>query len=425
MRLQAASLLRGRAGRVLRLVGRLARDQGVAVYVVGGAVRDLLLGKPNLDLDVTVLGDAMALAEQTAHELNGQLVLHGQLGTATVLAGDGLRIDLATARKEHYPGPGMLPRVSPGTLEEDLLRRDFTVNTLALRLDQDFGRLVDFCGGVRDLSRRLIRVLHERSFQDDPTRVLRAARLAETRSFRLAPATRKLVVHALRSGALDTLSDARLRDQLVLTLDDAAVVGMVKRLNSLGFWRALHPGLRADAKAARIMSAVADLRARLESPPPCGWWLLHLLALARDLSAREGSALAARLHLHAPEREALVQTLRLRKRLARRLSVSAVAPSRVWLMLRRVPLAVPIFLAASLPARNEARARVVRFLLDHRHAKPLLGGADLLRLGVPKSPVLGRLLERLTVAQLDGIVHTQAEAVAWIRRKLAGSRKVN
>jgi len=407
------------------LLGRLARDQSVGAYLVGGAVRDLLLGKPNLDLDVTVLGDAIALARETARELDAELARHGHLGTATVFAGDDLRIDLATARKEHYPRPGALPRVSPGTLEQDLLRRDFTVNTLALRLDQDFGRLIDLCGGARDLSRGLIRVLHDVSFEDDPTRILRAVRLAESRSFRLAPGTRALAVKALRSRALATLSGTRLRDQLVLTLDDAGAAAMAERLNSLGFWKALHPRLRADATAARIMSAMAGLRARLDSPPPCGWWLLHLLAVARNLSPRQGSALAARLHLHAPEREALVQTLRLHKRLVRRLSAPTLTAGQVWLTLRRLPLAVPIFLAASLPPGSRAKGRVTRFLLHDRHARPLLGGADLVRLGVPKSPVLGRLLERLTVAQLDGIVHTQGEAIAWLRRSLARTRKVN
>lgn len=423
----ASTLLRRmplRLKRVLQRVREVATEQQVEAYLVGGAVRDLLLGQPILDVDITVLGNAIAFGKRLARELGGELAAHGQLGTATVRVGE-MRIDLATARAEEYPRPGALPRVRPGTLEEDLLRRDFTVNAMAVSLGTDFGRHIDLCGGAQDLARGLIRVLHQASFEDDPTRVLRAVRLAETRSLRLAPETRRLALEALKRGALDTLSGTRLRDQLVLTLEGARAGALARRLGALGFWQALHPGLRAEAAALRIITNLARMRTRVAAPPPCGWWILNLLALAQRLSAAGGAALAARLQLRAPEREAVVETLRLRGRLVRRLSAPALSPGRVWLLLRNVPVAVPVFLAAALPARTPAGARARRFLFRDRFAAPPLDGRALLRLGVPEGPILGKMLQQLTVARIEGAVHSPAEVAEWVRRRLPRTRKVD
>ena len=192
---------------------------GERVYLVGGTVRDILLGVPSLDVDVVVEGDAVAVAGRLAEALGGSLTAHGRFGTAVVDRGDGSHVDVVTARRETYPEPAALPVVEPGTIEDDLRRRDFTVNALAASLAPDgFGALVDPCGGRADLAAGTIRVLHERSFVDDPTRIVRAVRYESRFGFRMDAATETLARAAVDAGLLGLLTPTRLGDELVTLL---------------------------------------------------------------------------------------------------------------------------------------------------------------------------------------------------------------
>jgi len=216
------------------------------VYLVGGAVRDILLGEPNFDVDVVVEGDAIAVARALAAAVGGRVRAHPQFGTAVVLYGDDGRIDVVTARSETYHAPAALPTVEPGSIEEDLHRRDFTINAMAVSLSGDeAGKLVDPFDGRRDLEAGRIRILHDRSFIDDPTRILRAIRYEDRFGFRMDEETEALARSCIETGHVGDLSGARLREELVALLEEGDVSHAIPRLAELGAEKEIHPGAPA------------------------------------------------------------------------------------------------------------------------------------------------------------------------------------
>lgn len=205
---------------LLQRLGRLAAARGVPAYVVGGCVRDWLLRRPEvLDVDVVVDGDGIAFARAVGRELKAPVIAHQQFGTATVELSGGRRLDLATCRQETYAQPAAYPSVEPGTLRDDLFRRDFTINAMAMALaPARFGERIDPFGGARDLAARRLRILHARSFLDDPSRMLRAARLTPRYRLRLEPATGRALREALQHGMLERVNRGRVRKELALLL---------------------------------------------------------------------------------------------------------------------------------------------------------------------------------------------------------------
>lgn len=200
---------------------------GCAAFLVGGTVRDMVLGVKNLDLDIVVegppdrcgdisrAGDAIKLGEKLLEKFGGALVVHRQFGTCTLVTKKGLKIDLATARKEIYARPAALPTVEFSSLKDDLARRDFTINSMAVSINKDdFGRLIDLCGGKSDLERGIIRVMHDKSFIDDPTRIFRARRFASRLGFSIEPHTLGLMRSAVKKGMLAKLSKYRINKEL-------------------------------------------------------------------------------------------------------------------------------------------------------------------------------------------------------------------
>ena len=233
------------------------------VYLVGGTVRDILLGERNFDVDVVVEGDAIELARAVAGELDGRVRAHKKFGTAVVLYGDDERLDLVTARSETYHAPAALPTVSPGTIEEDLHRRDFTINAMAVSLKgENLGELVDPFEGRADLGAERIRVLHDRSFIDDPTRILRAIRYEDRYGFRMDEHTVELARDCIATGHVGDLSGARLRDELMALLEEGDVSHAIPRLAELGAEKEVHPHVVADQEAVRLFDRLRELNER-------------------------------------------------------------------------------------------------------------------------------------------------------------------
>ena len=362
------------------------------VHLVGGAVRDLLLGAGSVDVDLAVEGDARSAARELADRLGGRLREHERFGTASVIA-DDLELDLATTRQETYDEPGALPRVEAAPLAADLERRDFSVNAMAIALTgDDLGHLYDPCGGEADLDRRAIRVLHERSFLDDPTRLLRAVRYEMRLGFRMEPDTERLARTAVDAGALDTVSAARVRDELMDLLAEAEAPGGVERLHDLGIDAALHPALVPDADlvasaalgalalgADRAVAALAALVAG--APQELDLWLGDLGLQARD---RDAAARAARV---AP-------------RLAAELRERDHSPSELRDLLAREPLeALAVALALQAPSEP-----ILDWVTSLSRMRLEISGDDLLAAGVPEGPAVGRALDETLRMKLDGIV---------------------
>jgi tRNA nucleotidyltransferase (CCA-adding enzyme) len=385
------------------LIAQAAQQQHVAIYLVGGPVRDCLLtGRiTGGDFDLTVEGEAVAVARAAAAVLGGALTVHARFGTANIRLSDGRSFDLAMTRTETYARPGALPDVTPGTLETDLVRRDFTINAMALRLDGGhFGELIDRYGGETDLQRGVIRVLHDRSFIDDPTRLFRAARFEQRFRFQLEAHTRDLIPGALP--VIDHVSGDRLRHELELIFQEAQPVEALRRLQAWGVLRQIDAAL----------DQLNDLNNAAAPGGPFGWWARWLWRLPADDLDR----VAERLNLPGDEARDLKQL----HNLAGRVSAIGTAqrPSVVYRLLSPFSERA-IVTAADLIDDEIARKQIGQYLSDWRHAAPPIDGRRLQVLGMPPGPALGRLLAALRDAALDGEVSSAAEAEALARRWLA------
>jgi tRNA nucleotidyltransferase (CCA-adding enzyme) len=374
---------------------RPALEGGPPCFLVGGAVRDLLLGREPLDVDIAVDGKAAEVAERVAAVLGGTVTAHERFGTATVVAGGVDAVNLARTRRETYAAPGALPVVEPATLAEDLVRRDFTVNALALALNGDAaGELVDRHGGRADLDAGLIRVLHERSFVDDPTRLLRAVRYAARLGFALEAGTERWARAAVAAGALATVSGPRIRDELLDLLGEDEAPAAVEALGDLGIAAALHSDLRPDAD--RVASA--KLGAAETGADPV---LAALAALGVGPVAAGGGfdVWIDALGLPAGARDRVQRAAADAPRLAEGLR-EQLCPSRLRALLDGEPAeALALALALGAPAEPlldyVARLSGMRLEID---------GSDLLAAGLSQSPALGRALEETLARKLDGEV---------------------
>lgn len=350
-------------------------------WIVGGAVRDLLLGAVPADLDLVIEGDAVEAAQQLAEALGGSLTVHDRFGTATVEAA-GHVYDLATARAETYARPGALPDVRPGGLEEDLLRRDFTVNAIAVALD---GRVAAAPGAFEDLEARVLRVLHSRSFLDDPTRLLRLVRYATRLEFGIEPDTGALAAAALAGGALATVTPARVGSELRLLLREPSAL---RALAWVATWeRALEVSLAVDAAVTERALALLPEDGRAD--------LLLLASACRSASPASLAAWLDALGFSARERDtvlAAAQAEGIERRLA-----AAGRPSEIAAAVRGAPVEA-VALAGALGAGEAARA----WLDDLRHVTLAIDGADLLGAGVPQGEAVGRALAAALRARLDG-----------------------
>lgn len=273
---------------ILKTSSAIANSSEFNIYLVGGVVRDLILKRKVFDLDIVVEGNAIVFAKKLAKRLKSEFSRHHSFGTATLNL-DGHKIDFATARIERYLYRGALPKVSPASLAKDLLRRDFTINTMAISLNKtDYGKLIDLCNGLVDLKKGLIRVLHPESFQDDPTRILRAIRFEQRFSFKIEPGTFKLIKEALGKQSLELVGPHRLRDEITLILKEPKPFGYIKRIKELVGFSFIDKTIKLDRMSflllARIEESVLYYERRFKKHRKLEVWLLYLAAILIKLS---------------------------------------------------------------------------------------------------------------------------------------------
>ena len=390
---------------LLRLLRQPAIRDSRPVYLVGGPVRDLLLDSPIKDLDFVVEGDAPALAGRLAQAAGGEVILHPRFGTATVMLGES-RVDLVTARREEYPSPGALPQVTPGTVADDLARRDFSINAMALSLDNSEATLLDPQQGFPDLRQGVIRVLHPASFIDDPTRILRAVRYEQRLGFRFDAATLRQLQQALRQGCLSSISGDRIRHELERILQEWVPYPALARCAELGVLEAIHPALGPGNHLARLSQGLAGIH----DPDPLVYWA----ALAYPLTPGEGESVIHRLNSRSGWSAVIRDTIELRQR-EPRLAAPGLPPSRYCRLLEGLSIHASLGVSA-LTESDLVRQRLLEFLETLRFVHPELTGSDLLALGIPPGPGLGQLLRRLKDARLDGQVSSVAEERELVRR---------
>ena len=400
---------------ILRQLRRWALDQSLPVYLVGGPVRDVLLGTSVKDLDFVVEGDGPQVARQLAAALGGEVVVHDRFGTSTLLKGHS-RVDIVSARREVYPHPAALPQVSPGAISDDLARRDFSINALALPLAMRQPELLDPHGGVEDIRRGLIRVLHPGSFVDDTTRIFRAVRYEQRFAFRIEDSTRTLLSDAIQQGHVTCLTSDRLRHELERILEEDRPDLALGRALELGALAAIHPCLGDSMAPSRLKAIAAFDSARRESHGTGVGPLAYIAALIYPLTGGQAEELINRLNMPKAWTRPVRDVIVLRER-EKDIAVPDLRPSRLVPLVEG--LSTEAVLAVSLLTDSSTVARrLTEYLNELQYQAPALNGNDLLALGVPAGPLVGQILEKLREARLDGEVSTEEDERRLVREIL-------
>lgn len=391
--------------RHLRRISSVADSQGIQAYLVGGAIRDAMLGLPVGDLDIAVVGLTPELAQQAADSLGGEIAAHSQFNTFAVTA-SGSRIDLAMARRETYSRPGALPTVSPGSIREDLARRDITINAIAASIsDGAFSSLLDPFDGQTDLKAGIVRVLHSDSFRDDSTRILRAARYANRLGFTLETHTEHLLTRDV--SYLDTMSPTRLRDEFVRVLQEGRAVSILEMLQDLGALRSIHPALALNSKTS-------DALRRAEQSDYADKPALFLSILTHAMTESESANFLKRLQLSSRWRQIVLDTGMARGGVQDSPPINVISRSEIYRRLKGLDDAAILGCALSEDDRAMAQ-RLMLYLNELRYISPILRGNDLIALGVPQGPEVGTLLNDLLKARLNGKIETRQDEINFIQ----------
>ncbi|MFN7966141.1 MAG: hypothetical protein U0V87_10690, partial [Acidobacteriota bacterium] len=399
------------------------------VYLIGGMVRDLLLQRDSIDVDLVIDGDALRIARAVGAALNLPVACHPRFGTAHIEvpsdSPSSVQIDFASARRETYAYPGALPQVEAGSIVDDARRRDFTINALGIRLNgppESRRDWIDPGTGLSDLRAGLIRVLHPQSFLDDPTRLFRAVRFAARFQFTIEPQTSVMLQQALRGRALATIAGERIRREIELLCDEAQPGRGLLLAQTLGVWDALQPGwepLRAplieDGGLDRHLNAWSDCAAAREVTRS----QLALCCLFASLSAGQADSVIRQLAFDR-QRRALLQAVQeqgeiLRNTLASRRTSgdSPPPPSIVHALLADIPVAALVFLDLVWHSWPNERASLQRELRTTRDVRLEIGGEDLVTAGIPAGPSIGRRLALTLAAKQDGVVFTRADELSF------------
>jgi len=409
-----------RINEILQEAGRVAAQHGYRAYAVGGFIRDLVLRRPNLDIDIVVEGEGIVFAKDFAESYDARVRSYKKFGTAVVIFPDGFKIDVATARLEYYEYPAALPTVELSSLKLDLYRRDFTINTLAVELNPGrFGQLIDYFGAQRDFKDKAIRVLHNYSFVEDPTRVLRAIRYEQRLGFRIMKHTSNLIENAVKMKLLVQLSGRRLTNELKLILSEENPIPAIKRMNEYNLLPFLHPDILYGPSLERLLREIGSVLAWYDLSfikNGCDPWLVYLLALIDPLSPEGLEEFCIRMEF-APRLASLLvegreKAISVGKGFYRR---PELRPSEVYHLLEDLSTEWLLFIMAKTQ-QEETRRAISRYFRDLREVEPKLRGRDLKDMGIPPGPVYRRILNQLLDGQLNGELSSREEEVEFVRQ---------
>jgi tRNA nucleotidyltransferase (CCA-adding enzyme) len=404
----------------LRDFGKLAERLHYKSYAVGGFVRDLLLRRANFDIDIVVEGDGIEFAKLFAEEHGIRARYHKKFNTAVLIFPDEQRIDVATARFEYYQYPAALPIVEFGSLKMDLYRRDFTINTLAIALNPDeFGQLIDFFGGQRDLKEKVVRVLHNLSFVEDPTRIMRAIRFEQRFGFRIGKQTASLIRNAVQMGLIEKLWGHRFFHEIQLILMEDDPLPAIRRMAEFGVLPILSPRMQFDQKTeeffTRLREAISWYELSFLDEPLERWWV-YLLGLLSGLSASRLEEVWDRLELTSGQQARIHWTYRqVEEVLQYFLQLPDLRPSDIYRALQPFKPEELLFMMAKTQ-REEVRRAISHYLHRYRHVSPELRGKDLKAMGVPPGRIYREILDKLMDARLDGNVKERQDELALLYR---------
>ena len=409
-----------RINEILQEAGRVAAEHDFRVYAVGGFIRDLVLRRPNLDIDLVVEGDGIVFAKEFAQSYDARVRSYKKFGTAVVIFPDGFKIDVATARLEYYEYPAALPTVELSSLKLDLYRRDFTINTLAVELNPGrFGQLIDYFGAQRDFKDKAIRVLHNYSFVEDPTRVLRAIRYEQRLSFRIMKHTSNLIENAVKMKLLVELSGRRLTNELKLILSEENPIPAIKRMNEYSLLPFLHPDIQYGSSVERLLREIGSVLAWYDLSfikNGCERWLVYLLALIDPLSPRGLEDFCTKMEFPPRLASLLVEGREKAIAVARGFyRQPELKSSEIYHLLEGLGTEWLLFIMAKTQ-QEETRRAISHYFRDLKELRPKLRGRDLKDMGITPGPVYRRILDQLLDGRLNGELSSREEEMKFVRQ---------
>jgi len=406
---------------LLKSIGEIGHQMSYNAFIVGGFVRDLILGRSNLDVDIVIEGDGINFASRFAEVKKGTVKCHKRFGTAVITLPDGFKIDVATARTEIYAHPGALPSVQFGSINDDLKRRDFTINAMAISLNNDkCGELVDVFNGLSDLQEHIVKIIHDLSFKDDPTRIFRAIRFEQRYGFNMDKHTEELLKIAVKDDFLNTITRQRLRNEILLILNEDNSSRPLNRMEQFDLIRYIHPKISLSNRMLNLIYKIGEMRSFptlpfLKANEKLDYVLIKIMVLLNELSKADAHDVSERLALSKKYSEAIKSAIVKLPDALRTISKETVTPSKIYEALKGLPLETLIF--GIFKSDEITIYKIMLYLTVLRDTKPIITGKDLKELGYSEGPIYNEILSMVFYAQLDEKIGSKQEAIEFIKLK--------
>ena len=419
-------LLKERLGQelltLLERISKVANKSGISVYMVGGFVRDLLLNVANKDIDIVVEGDGVEFASLLADEFGGRVKSYKKFGTSVVILPDENRIDVATARLEHYDHPGALPKIEQSSIKSDLYRRDFTINSMAVNLNGDeVFSLIDFFNGERDLINKEIQILHNLSFIEDPCRLFRLIRFEQRFGFKISKPTEVLMKGAIKKKMVGFLSGTRLLNEIKLILKEKNPLNCILRMKTLALLPFLSPQMilsPIDITALEKIEILVVWAETISLPEKPEIWYVYFLGIFYSLNEKSFSHTIDRLQVSARLKKSLQQDrIACKEVLGHLENDTDWKPEKIYDLFSKISVEGIIYFLAKASTDRAKRYASIYFTQYYRRAKLLLTGDDLLEMGMEPGPVYQSVFKALREAHIKGEIETREEEVSLVRKQ--------
>jgi tRNA nucleotidyltransferase (CCA-adding enzyme) len=402
---------------LLKAIGRTGDELNLNIFVVGGFVRDLLLQRQVDDIDIVVEGDGIAFARHFAKKKGCRVNTHKKFGTAVIIFPDNVKVDVASARLEYYNFPAALPIVEKSSIKRDLARRDFTINTLALSLNPDnFGTMIDYFGANRDLKDKTIRIIHNLSFVEDPTRIFRAIKFSNRFGFKIGKVTANLINNALKVDCFKNMSGLRVLSELKQIFSEENPIPAIHTMESYGLEKVIHPRLEITPGTYLIFESVNktlawhDLLYVGEKYPR---WAVYFMVLLHRCTYAVSEQICKRLMVPVSETRLLLERrYKAEKRLHYIESAYPVSRQELYWALINFKTECILYMMA-LTKEEPVRKAISNFYTDYRHVKPLIRGRDLINIGVKPGPEFTKIFQEVLNAKLEGDLETRKKEIAF------------
>jgi len=404
--------------KVIDDLGKLADKNNIKTYLVGGFVRDMLLRYPNLDIDIVVEGDGIAFAKKVIKKFDGRIRPHKKFGTAVVVLPNNFHIDFASARSEYYEHPAALPSVEKSSIYQDLYRRDFSVNSMAIVLNKkNFGQILDFFGGQRDILEKRIKIMHNLSFIEDPTRIFRAVRFEQRYGFCMDSQTENLAKSAIRMKFVDELTTSRVREELVALFSEPKLWKVVMRLDNLKALKTVHPQLKSTPYIINRLKEIQTSFYRLSdefSPKPFHW-IVNMIGLFYDIHLNDVKKWCSKMKMKKKFADKIIQGVSEIKDRAKSLRRRKIKNSEIYKILNELNSESIIVIHALF---KNVREKVEKYINELKDVKISCTGKDLINIGFKPSPFFKEILDSLLEAKLDGFIKVKNDEILFIKNKI-------